>query len=194
MRAYVNLYAFLSQVLPYPDPEHEKLYSFGRFLLPHLPTKKSEEPVRPENDVELQYYRLERVASGAIDLKSGETEAVKSPTEVGTGVAEEEKAPLSEIIEILNERFGTEFSERDRLYLEQIVEDAKQNEKVQQMGRTNPLDNFKIGIEKMIRDIVMDSLSDNEKLAERFLEDKEVYNAIFPKLAEEVYERVRGEK
>lgn len=31
--------------------------------------------------------------------------------EVGTGKAEDEKAPLSEIIEVLNKRFGTAFTE-----------------------------------------------------------------------------------
>ena len=55
--------------------------------------------------MELQFYRLERVHAGPIDLKKGEAQAIKSPTEVGTGKAKDEKAPLSEIIEVLNERF-----------------------------------------------------------------------------------------
>ena len=39
---------------------------------------------------------------------------VYSSTDVGTGKAKDEKAPLSEIISVLNERFGTEFDEEDR--------------------------------------------------------------------------------
>jgi type I restriction enzyme, R subunit len=39
--AYVRLYAFLSQIIPYGDPALEKLYSYGRFLLPHLPKSAS---------------------------------------------------------------------------------------------------------------------------------------------------------
>ena len=34
----------------------------------------------------------------------------------GTGKAKEEKAPLSEIIKVLNDRFGTNFTEEDRLF------------------------------------------------------------------------------
>ena len=37
LNGYVKLYAFLSQIMPYADPDLEMLYSFGRFLLPHLP-------------------------------------------------------------------------------------------------------------------------------------------------------------
>ena len=43
-----------------------------------------------------------------------------SPTAVGTDNPEEEKAPLSEIIEQLNERFGTDFTDEDRLFFEQV--------------------------------------------------------------------------
>ena len=68
----------------------------------------------------LQYYRLERVFSGSIELRESEAIYVKSPTDVGSRKAKEEKAPLSEIIDVLNERFGTNFTEEDRLFFEQI--------------------------------------------------------------------------
>ncbi|KXS32137.1 MAG: restriction endonuclease subunit R [Candidatus Gallionella acididurans] len=117
---YVRMYSFLSQILPYGDPDLEMLYSYGRFLLPHLPLDRDNTVVKIGNEVELQYYRLQRVSGGPIDLKIGEPDGVYSPTDVGTGKAKEEKAPLSEIIQVLNERFGTAFTEEDRLFFEQI--------------------------------------------------------------------------
>jgi type I restriction enzyme R subunit len=71
------------------------------------------------DEVSLQYYRLQRISSGPIDLSGGEAIEVKSPTDVGTGKAIEVKAPLSSVITILNEKFGTEFTEEDRLFFEQ---------------------------------------------------------------------------
>ena len=94
LRSYVSLYAFLSQIMPWTDPDLERLYSFGRFLLPHLPTGRDVVVIRPEDDVALRYYRLERVASGAIDLDTGDMVEVKSPTDVGTGKAKDVEAPL----------------------------------------------------------------------------------------------------
>ena len=60
----------------------------------------------------MEFYRLQRISSGAISLADGAGEYVTSPTEVGTGDPEEERAPLSEIIDRLNERFGDGFCER----------------------------------------------------------------------------------
>ena len=37
LAGYVRAYAFLSQIVPYGDRDMEILYSYGRFLLPHLP-------------------------------------------------------------------------------------------------------------------------------------------------------------
>jgi type I restriction enzyme, R subunit len=115
LSGYVQVYAFLSQIIPYADPELEMLYSYGRFLLPHLPKDRDGEVIRVGDDVTLQYYRLERVFSGAITLKEGEAQYVRSPTEVGTGKAQDEKLPLSQIIQVLNDRFGTQFTDEDRL-------------------------------------------------------------------------------
>ena len=65
LSGYVRLYAFLSQIIPYGDPDLEMLYSYGRFLLPHLPLDRDTGIIKLGDEVELQYYRLERVFSGA---------------------------------------------------------------------------------------------------------------------------------
>jgi hypothetical protein len=36
LAGYVRMYSFLSQTLPYADRDLEMLYSYVRFLLPHL--------------------------------------------------------------------------------------------------------------------------------------------------------------
>jgi type I restriction enzyme R subunit len=124
LSGYVNVYAFLSQIMPYGDPFLEMLYSYGRFLLPHLPLDRDAERVKLGDEVGLQYYRLRRIHSGEIALGEGDPKGVKSTTEVGTGKAKDEKVPLSEIIQILNERFATGFTEEDLLFFEQIKEKA----------------------------------------------------------------------
>src|SRR5207244_860762 len=87
------------------DPQQlETRCSYGRFLLPHLPFDRDTEGVKLGDEVGLQYYRLQRIYSGEITLREGEPEGVKGPSDVGTGKAKDEKVPLSEIIQILNER------------------------------------------------------------------------------------------
>lgn len=188
--SYVRMYSFLSQILPYGDQDLEKLYSYARFLLPHLPQNRDNTVVRIGNEVELQYYRLARVSSGPIDLKVGEPEAVYNPTDVGTGKAKDEKAPLSEIIQVLNERFGTTFTEEDRLFFEQIKARATADRQVIQTAMANPLDKFQLGVRKLIEDLMIQRMSENDKIVTRYMDDEEFQKIAFPILAREIFETV----
>ncbi len=142
------------------------------------------------DEVGLQYYRLQRMFSGTIDLKQGEPEGVKSPTEVGTGRAKDEKAPLSEIITVLNERFGTNFTEEDRLFFEKIKERAAKNEQVIQLRRANPFDKFQLGLRKLIEEFMMQRMSENDKIVTRYMEDQDFESAAFSVLSKEIYDAI----
>ena len=194
LAAFVNLYAFLSQIVPYGDGEHERLYSFGRALLPHLQEDRERERIDLGDDVELAFYRLQRVSSGAIGLGEAEGAFVVSPTETGTGDPEEEKAPLSEIIERLNERFGTNFTEADRYFFEQVKAQAVQDERVRETARANPLDKFSLGIRDWISDLMIARMSDNDALVKRYLEEPEFQRVAYEVLAREIFAEVRSGK
>src|SRR5215467_3173347 len=189
--AYVKVYSFLSQIIPYGDPDLEMLYSYGRFLLPHLPSDREQVAVKFGDEVELQYYRLQPIYAGPIDLKQGDAQGVKSPTEVGTAEAKEEKAPLSKIIEVLNERFGTQFNEEDRLFFQQIKERACKNEHVIRTALANPLDRFEMGIRKLIEDLMIERMGENDKIVTRYMGDRNFQAAAYPILAREIFDAVR---
>lgn len=72
----------------------------------------------------------------------------RSSAKIGTGKAPEEKAHLSEIIQVLNERFGTTFTDEDRLFFDQIKARAASNSQVIQTAMANPLDKFQLGVRK----------------------------------------------
>jgi type I restriction enzyme R subunit len=193
LNGYVNIYSFMSQIMPYGDPALEMLYSFGRFLLPHLPLDRDTERVKIGDEVGLQYYRLERIYSGEITLREGEPEGVKSPTDVGTGKAKEEKLPLSEIIKVLNERFGTNFTDEDRFFFEQIREKATANEQVVKLRRANPFDKFQLGLRQLIEDLMVQRMADNDKIVTRYMDDKEFGDAAFTVLSKAIYDSIPTE-
>lgn len=190
LNGYIHIYSFLSQIMPYVDPALEMLYSYGRFLLPHLPLDRDTEKVKISDEVSLQYYRLQRIYSGEITLKEGEPNGVKSPTDVGTGRAKEEKVPLSEIIKILNERFGTNFTDEDRFFFEQIREKATSNEQVIKLRRANPFDKFQLGLRHLVEDLMVQRLADNDKIVTRYMDDKEFSSAAFAVLSKAIYDSI----
>jgi len=191
LSGYAKVYSFLSQIIPYGDPDLEMLYSFGRFLLPHLPLERDTSAVTLGDEVGLQYYRLQRVFSGAIELREGEGEyGVKSPTDVGTGKAKEEKAALSEIIEVLNDRFGTNFTEEDRLFFEQIREKATNTPEVVRLRQANPFDKFQLGLRQMLEDLMIQRMSENDKIVSRYMDDKAFEDAAFAVLSKVIYDTI----
>jgi len=190
LRGYVHVYSFLSQIIPYVDPALEMLYSYGRFLVPHLKLDRDTTRLKIGDEVGLQYYRLQRVYSGAIAVREGQPEGVKSPTDVGTGKAKEEKAPLSEIIKLLNERFGTNFTEEDRFFFEQIREKAAVNENVIKLRRANPFDKFQLGLHQLIEELMVQRMADNDKIVTRYMDDKEFGSAAFAALSKAIYDSI----
>jgi type I restriction enzyme R subunit len=192
LSAYVQLYSFLSQIMPWCDPDLERLYSFGKFLLPHLPTGRDSTPVSFGDEVELEYYRLSRVWSGAIDLNEGEEVAVKSPTDVGTGRAEEVEAPLSELIDALNDQHGTEFSEDERLFLWQICEKASKGETVIKTAEANPFEKFMLGVKESVTDSMIDAMGENDELVTKYMTDSKFQATAFPVMAKIIYDMVRS--
>jgi len=192
LSGYVSIYAFLSQIVPFADAELEMLYSFGRFLLPHLVLDRDNTALKLGDAVGLEFYRLDRVQSGVIDLHVGDAVGVKSPTDVATGKAKDERVPLSEIIKVLNERFGTNFTEEDRLFFEQIKEKAVKNEQVVQTAKANPLDKFRLGIRKLIEELMIQRLSDNDQIVTRYMEDQQFQDSAFPILSKDIYDSIQS--
>jgi type I restriction enzyme R subunit len=185
------MYGFLSQIIPYDDRELEMLYGYGRFLLPHLQLDRGA-TIDLGDEVDLQYYRLSGEFSGAIELREGEAQQINSPTDVGTGRAEYEQAALSTIIQLLNERFGTQFSEEDRLFFQQIKERACRNTQVVQTALANPLDKFELGIRKLIEDLMIERMGENDKIVTRYMADRDFQSSAFPILAREIFETIHS--
>ena len=188
--AFVNLYAFLSQIIPYADPDLERLASFGRMLFPHLRVGSDNVAVHLGDDVELEYYRLQRMSQDKILIAEEDGAYVTSPGEVGTGDPEEDKAPLSEIIARLNERFGTDFTNEDRLFFEQVKERAVRDEDVRRMALADTYDKFALGFRPQLGKLMVERMGENDAIVTRYLDDAEFQQTASEVLAREVYEAV----
>ena len=190
--AYVRLYAFLSQILPFTDPTLEKLYTFGRFLETRLPQDPRKTPLALDAETVLAYYRLDLVRDGSIALKAGEDAPVYGPTEAGMKRSESEEVKLSELIEILNERFGTDFKRADQLAIDSVAEELKADEAVQQHAAVNPIDNFALAVKGKIEGAFVDRMDKNADIAARFLNDADFRAVLTEYLVKKVHRDLRS--
>jgi type I restriction enzyme R subunit len=191
LTAYRNLYSFLSQVIPYQDSDLEELYAFVRFLLPKLPRRAAAEAYRFDDDVALKYYRLEKISEGEIGLRGGENGTVAGPVAVGTGAANDERVELSRLIDLINDRFGTQFTLADELFFEQVRTEAAADETLQVAARANTLENFRHVFDGALQGIFVDRMEQNQELFARLMSDRALADLVTRSLRQDVYERIR---
>jgi type I restriction enzyme R subunit len=190
LTAYRNLYSFLSQVIPFSDSDLEKLYTFARFLVTKLPRKDSPK-YEFDDDVTLKYYRLQKISEGSISLAAGQAGTVSGPTETGTGQGEDPTVELSRLIDIINEKFGTDFKPADELFFNQIREEAVANEELVQAANANTKDNFRFVFQKALEGLFIDRMEQNEELFAKYMNDAQFRKVVDEHLLTQVYDQIR---
>jgi len=193
LNSFCNLYAFLSQVIPYQDSDLEKLYVFFRHLSSKLPRRSSGPAYHFDDDVRLDYYRLQKIAEGSISLGEGKARPLDGPTEVGSGRPRSESVPLSRLIDVLNERFGTELNPADQLFFDQIVETAIADKGLEQAAAVNPSDKFALVFQQMLESLFMERMDQNEDMFVRYMNDAPFQRAVTSWMSDEVYRCFRKE-
>jgi type I restriction enzyme, R subunit len=191
--AYRNLYAFLAQIIPFQDSDLERLYSYTRFLLTKLPRGDRGPVYNFDDDVALKFYRLQKISEGSIDLEPGKEEPVSGPTAVGTGIVRGLEIELSKLIDILNERFGTEFKPGDQLFFDSIREDAVADTNLRQAAIANTMENFGYVFRKALEGLFIDRMEQNEEITAKFMNEKDFQKAVTKHLLEQVYRQIREE-
>lgn len=194
LTAYRNLYAFLSQIIPYQDTDLERLYSFVRNLLAKLPPPGDGQAFVLDDEVALRYFRLQQMTDGSIDLSQGEAYPLKGPTDVGTGAVKDDEVALSSLVDRLNERFGTDFTEADQLFFDQIRASAENDESIAEAARANNFANFAAYFDRMLDELFIARMEGNEEIFSRVMTDTEFRSAAREHLAQEVFRRVREQE
>lgn len=164
-----------------------------RNLLRKLPRRDTSTGYELGEDVALKYYRLQKMMEGRIDLKDGDPSIIYGPTEVGTGRVDED-VDLSILIELLNERFGTEFTTADQLFFDQVKETAVANEELQEAAKANTLENFELVFNKMLERLFVERMDGNEEIFTRLMNDDEFREIASNYLVKEVYQGIKENK
>jgi type I restriction enzyme R subunit len=191
LTAFRNLYSFLSQIMPYCDEGLEQLFAFLRNLSAKLPPPGDGKKFTLDDDVALKFFRLQQMGEGTIDLSKGEADPLKGPTDVGTAREKEVDVALSTLVNKLNERFGTDFTEADQLFFDSVRATAEQDERIVEAAKANTEANFAAFFSRVLDDLFIQRMEGNDQIFNRVMSDKQFRSAAQEHLAREVYERIR---
>ncbi|MFN5729037.1 MAG: type I restriction endonuclease subunit R, partial [Pseudanabaena sp.] len=189
--AFIRLYAFLAQIMPFADAELEKFYAFARLLQTKLPKRLQSEVFKLNDEVGLEYYRLQKIREGQIVLQQDTESALQPITDAGIPIDKETQAKLSEIIDILNKRFNTDFTEADKFFFSQIEEELIQNVSLSQQAKSNSIQNFKYGFDDIFLATLIERMDNNQDIFTKIIDDLEFGDAVKDWMLKKVYNRLQ---
>ncbi|MEA3414667.1 MAG: type I restriction endonuclease [Thermodesulfobacteriota bacterium] len=190
LTVFIRLYSFLSQIMPFADMELEKFYAYARLLLNKLPKRDVSDRFKIHDEVALEYYRLQKIREGTIVLEKDSESVLHPIMEAGTKKEKEELARLSEIIEILNDKFGTDFTDADKYFFTQIEEEMVTDEKLSEQAKNNSIGNFKFGFEDMFQNKLIERMDSNLDIFTKIMDDKTFGDVVKEWMLYKVYHRL----
>ncbi|MGG5487578.1 type I restriction endonuclease subunit R [Gaetbulibacter sp. PBL-D1] len=192
-KSYVKLYRFLSQIISFTDVELEKKYVFITALLKKLPYAKSTLPVDVINDVQLDSYKIQHKYTTSLKLESvdGEKEGLKPG---GAGANQEDELDfLTKIIKVLNDTYGLELTEEDKVEFNRMKQNIYSNEELMAFfNKGNSKDNIKDKFSEEVDSELLNFIDKKLDFYNKMTEDK--INTLFKTMwFNELYDaRVRG--
>jgi len=159
---YTRLYSFLAQVVTFVDPDLEKLFVYACLLLRWLPVERERLPLEIQQAIDLESYRLEKTSEGKIKLDRGKGE-IKPENPLTAGAFASDLEALSHIINELNQRFGTDFADDDRLVIRQLEEQLAQDERLEQTIRVNAPENAMLTFRQVLEDLLQEMIDTHFK-------------------------------
>ena len=111
---------------------------------------------------------------------------------MGSGLVRTQPVPLSQLIDLVNERFGTDFNQADQLFFDQIVEAAMADDGLRQAAAVNPGDRFELVFKHLIEHLFVERMDQNEEIFVRFMNDLPFQKVVTAWMASEAYQRLRS--
>jgi len=182
MGAFIRLYTFLSQIFDYGNTAIEKRAIFFKRLIPLLEFGRERESI-DLSKVVLTRHKLIHKGKQAMPLNEGETPTLEPITEAGSGgVQEKVKVMMAELIEKLNELFGSETTEQDQLvYVNQVIRGKMlESEKLRQQAVNNTKEQFATSpdLDSELTNAILDALEAHTSMSTKALNSKAVQRGI----------------
>ncbi|WP_130865407.1 type I restriction endonuclease subunit R [Acidipropionibacterium timonense] len=175
---FCRAYGFLAQVMPFIDPSLEKLYLYGKVLLTQLPAGEDEPMPQISNQLQLTHLRLSITSQDDISLEPGQSEPGTALPGSGLGPQNEPVMDkLSALIKVMNDKFGADLNDADKLTFEQTRMDLMRRDDMRVIAENNDRAQYRLVLEDRADDIIVDRGSRNGQLFDYYFSRPEVRTA-----------------
>jgi len=198
---FVRAYEYCAQLIEFGDAEMESFAAFAKLLKKRLKGATPEEV--DITGLALTHFKLlhKGESGGGLTEKEGELKPSKGTG--GRDPKDRERAYLAELIQKLNEAFGQDVSDQDKVaFAIQISEKLRGNENLMDQVRNNPIDQaMKADLPAAATKAIVEAMGSHQGMSKRLLGDEVtrnlfltvVYEMLSKDIAAGMIEQARGD-
>ena len=176
-KGFVRTYGFLSAILPYGNPEWEKLSIFLNMLIPKLPSPQEDDLSLGILDaIDLDSYRVEKRETISLILPDEDAEVPPVPTSLAKGKQEPELDVLSAILSDFNDMFGNiDWNDADnvRRQILEIPGMVSRDEQYQNAMRNSDKQEARTESDRVLQKVIFSIMADNMELFKQYTDNKD---------------------
>lgn len=170
---FLKLYRFLSQIITFSDVELEKYYVFLTALIKMLPYIKSKLSLDVLGEVELDSYKIQHQYTTDLALVSKDGEMNGMSPGGASGKEEDELDMLTNIIKVLNDTFGIDLTDEDKVEFKKMKEKIYSNQELMSFfNRNNSKDNIQVKFSEEIDNELLNFINTKLELYNKLSEDR----------------------
>ena len=168
------------------DKEMHEFFVYTKMLQKLLP--KGTVSIIPLDDkLLLEYYKIEKSYEGDIELEK--TEGMVTAIKGGSGGKAKKKDPLSVIIDKFNERFGTEWSEADKVLL-QIESRLMKSKELLGLGSKPDKKTFDDIYRREANSVIAEQYFENTEVFSYLMRNPEAKEMIIAEMKDKIYSAI----
>lgn len=190
LTSFTRAYVFIAQMVPWTDSDHEELFLYGRALLLELPRPEGEPVPLVSDAVQLTHLRTSKIFGGVIPPEGSDEPGVALP---GGGQGKQGESPmdrLSTLIANLNEVFGKELGEGDKVWIEQQRTTVMADPEMKAIAQENDKAQFTVALEAKIKDLIVERHEANGHLFDAYFDNPQFQKVLMNYLSE-TYDALR---
>lgn len=176
-KGFVRTYGFLSAILPYGNPEWEKLSIFLNMLIPKLSSPQEDDLSQGILEaIDLDSYRIEKKETISLILPDEDAEVGPVPMSTAKGKQEPEMDVLSAILSDFNDMFGNiDWNDADnvRRQILEIPAMVSRDEQYQNAMRNSDKQEARTESDRVLQKVIFSIMADNMELFKQYTDNQD---------------------
>jgi type I restriction enzyme R subunit len=188
---YIKRYGFVSQILLFEDTYFEKLFIFLKFLKRKLPVEKSELPTEILKQVNINSLKVVNKGSVNISLANepGLLDPMGGASLMGLDIPELEL--LSRIVKDVNEKYGTNFTDEDRIIADKLSQKLMEDENLEGSINNNARDIAKVKFDELFEKELVEMVNNHFDFYQKINDDKDTRGYLKDRIFDMVYRKIK---